>query len=119
MKKLLIALSMIPAFAFAKGSSHPPQSDTQVSPSIIEFKYAQRVLHFSPTMNSIAADGTILVCQYPNKGNWDGECLNDKKQNAWVSIDSIQIPGYEKVAFEYRMVGSSGYRNLLIYFSKK
>ena len=116
MKKLLLALLMVPLFATAKGSSHPPTES--MKSNIVDMSYAERVLIFQSDSNAISSDGIMLVCRFPSiSDSRDGTCLNNK-QNAWQDATKIDIPGFTLVGFEYRWVGS-GYRQLLLYFTKK
>jgi hypothetical protein len=36
-----------------------------------------------------------------------------------MDVNNLRIPGYQLVGFEYRFVGSGGYRQLLLYFKKQ
>ena len=122
MKKLLtiLAASMIAASAIAHGSSHPaPASENQMM-NVVSWKHAQRSLIFSSDYNTATPDGILLVCFSPNEGSSrDATCKNKSGQNQWVDVSTIQIPGFELVSFEYRYVGSGGYRTLILYFGKK
>jgi hypothetical protein len=113
-KKLILAL-LFPAVAWA-GSGSKGVEDTPTT--IVNLSYAQRVMHFSSERNAISADGVILVCMA--KSSWkDGTCLDAKDNNAWMDVNNLRIPGYQLVGFEYRFVGSGGYRQLLLYFKKQ
>lgn len=106
---------LISSFAFAKGSSHSDTPD--VTPTLIKYQKYPRVMTFRDSYNATTPQGLIVVCRPPNEATW-GECKSPAKQNAWESVETIVIPGYTLDAYDFRFVGSSGYRVLNLYFRK-
>ena len=123
MKKLLLALLLIPSFAFAGGSSQASPSDDATTTSLVSFKKYPRTLQFTSAYHALAIDGSILVCIHPNKPpdiwNYKSECFNSRGENAWQLAQNINVPGFELTAYELRFPGQTPHRQLILYFSKK
>lgn len=115
MKKIFIAW-LFPTAAWAGSAS---QEIVEARANVVDIGYAQRVLHLTPERNSISADGVILVCLHPNTiRDFSNACLGQKRDNQWIDINNVKIPGHELAGFEYRLIGTGGQRNLFLYFKK-
>ncbi len=120
MKKILcVFLMVITSVAFAKGSSHPkPQSDPS-NMGIVPIENAQKVMYFNHYQLWNYSDGTILVCPLDAEASVrEKECMSKTSKNAWVPLLTLQVPGHEIVGVQFVFTGSSGYRNLLVYWRK-
>ena len=78
---------------------------------------ADIVVRFQGGANALNVNGEILVCFAPFITNWN-KCQDEKGNNKWQSIHSVQIPGFKAHAYKYVNVGSGGYRNLYVFFKK-
>lgn len=117
-KYITIALMAVSCLAVAKGSSHPKAGEMMVD-SGVDFAKTPRVLHFNWLNNDISTEGQILVCARSNPiTSWkdEGKCGKDGK-NAWMLAET-SLPGWVMKRYEYRLVGSSGARELILYFGK-
>lgn len=118
MKKLIaiVLLAAVSTIALAGGSS---QSASNVeSQSSVDFSTYPRTLTFGTERNAITVDGQIQVCKQPAVTDWNKGTCKIGETNAW-SLAEEALPGWVLKRYEYRMVGSGGYRHLILYFSKK
>jgi hypothetical protein len=106
---------------FAHGSSHPPQSGDVPGAGFVPIEQAQLVMHYGSERNWQTDTGEILICPWSAKARgYEMECVTKDKaeKNAWVYLSSIKVPGYEIAGVQYAFVGSSGAKQLLVYWRK-
>lgn len=117
MKKIILGmLFMVSAAAMAKR----PAVTANESGARVAFNPDDRVQIFEYTRNSITVDGQIMICPMNMEAHWrDSVCLDANKKNAWTLLANSTPPGYQVVAYEFRHVGSGGYRILIVYYGKK
>ena len=110
---IALALTLAAGAAMAKGGNESGPA------SVISYTDLPRTLVFNETRNSIDAAGRLLVCLPQHKANWTdvGKCLDANGQNAW-SLAENALPGWRLGSYEIRFSGSSGQRNLLLYFKQ-
>lgn len=117
MKPLIAAILMaVSLMAAAKGS--PGSADNGLPGGVVPIASAQRVMHFDEARNWGTAQGDVLVCPLDRSPHI---CRQDKaigKLGNWVPLNSVQVPGFEMVALQYVFAGTSGNRQLLVYFKQ-
>jgi hypothetical protein len=118
--KHLLALALLSATsAFAHGSSHPPQSDSTSPTGMVSFDGAPRTATYNYDRNETSVDGQILVCPRGSFTDWRaaGDCLTKAGGvNDWRLLTTMVPTGFKIKGYEYRFVGSSGSRILVVYF---
>jgi hypothetical protein len=118
MKKLIaLALGVLMASATFAGTSPQASADESTQASADFAKYP-RVLTFDSSRNAMTPDGVLLVCPLPAEANWRENTCTINTKNAWVTAENA-LPGWVLKRYDIRMVGSGGYRHLILYFSKK
>ena len=114
MKKFVVALAagMLSVAAVAKGGN-----ESTTGSSVIRYAELPRVLLFPELRNTVDASGRLLVCLSQYKAEWAnyGKCVDANGQNAW-SLAENALQGFRLNSYEYRYAGSSGQRNLILYF---
>lgn len=114
MKKFVVALAagVLSVAAVAKGGN-----ESTTGSSVIRYTELPRVLLFPEIRNTVDANGRLLVCLSQHKAEWAnyGKCVDANGQNAW-SLAENALQGFRLNSYEYRFAGSSGQRNLILYF---
>ncbi len=129
MKLLLILAVALTTPAFAKGSSHSAQASGAFGSGFVPIEVAQRVQHFPPSRNWQTADAQVLICPYTALTEYSYsrqvfDCYtngkdakgNDTRYDAWVPLSAYKVPGYEIAGFSHSFSGSTGDRQLLVYY---
>lgn len=115
MKKLFGLLLLVCSAAGAKSA---PVTNNDAG-ARVAFNSEDRVQIFEYNRNSISPDAQILVCPMNMEATRDvGVCLDANKKNAWQLLANSAPQGYQVVSYEFRFIGS-GYRTLIVYYSKK
>lgn len=113
--KHLIALSLLTAStAFARGSSHPKAQGPEPI-SFIKFEDAPRIVMFDSRRNWYTADGILLICPFDAEADHKQNCTRGKA-DAWMPATSYNIPGHTMIGYQHIYTGSSGARQLHLYF---
>lgn len=116
MKKIILGmLFMVSVAALAKS---PGVIATEPG-ARVTFNPDDRAQVFGSHRNSITQDAQIVVCPLTMRSSITGDCTDANKQNAWTLLANSAPQGYQVVAYEFRYVGSGGYRILIVYYGKK
>lgn len=112
-----IAISLLIGISFSAFAGKSPESGTDVDSQLITFDEYPRFLHFQSAENALTKDGEILVCDKQFTTVW-GKCQDEKGNNKWKHLSTVQIPGFKAHAYKIVNSGSGGYRNLYVFFKK-
>lgn len=100
-----------------RGHAVPSQSSGDES-SLVSPENAQRVKVYGPWSHTRTIDGEILVCLPQYRSEWTQGCKDSKGGNAWQSLYSTDLPGFEIAGIQYKTV-SSDLVHLYVYYRKK
>ena len=114
-----LVLALVATSSFAKGSSYPQSGadgGTIVNAAVVpraRIWYDERLWQTS--------DGQILVCEeeFSVGRSYEKKCYakGDKDEgNRWTALKTKQADGYILKSYEYRFVGSSGYKIFVAYY---
>lgn len=113
----VVALACVPVFAH--GSSREPQTGSDGG-SVISATVAPRARIWYDERLWQTGEGQILVCEEQFKvESYSKKCYakGDKTEDGrWSSLQTKHADGFVLKSYEYRFVGSSGYKILVAYY---
>lgn len=102
--KLLALLTLLVATSASAATIYQDRDHT---PQLIDPVAMPRLKLWPNHRHTQSATGQILVCPYDRLREF-GEiiCVDNNKQNAWILLQDVKIPGHRLKAYELRSNGT-------------